>query len=597
MINYLLRNSFNSITLYQLSSKLFHSCDGLISFTDSLKHRNVTTYFSNEASSPIRFEQMSFPDLVWSTILQDDISLYTYPLGDIIERSIKQTVVSLFLNSPLLNSTSVETHLDNENFIQEVYRLSDSVDLSILLKEFLSNFFFSQCISTLRAKAGSSTDLGYAYQYKNGYLVSLDDQITLRKSLLDKCKEIAISLAPYFLSSLKKRSSNSKIRVISEGLENVLPFVIWHQENHSSHESKPYVNIIVGKTSRTKLAPQYGIDTELQRIILNGNHKNVTFQLSDIESFVGHPLHSLTKDLLEIAFVIYISDLYVKRNSDYSRRLNIYIPVRHPDIWSRVSSKLEKTISFLARDSVTLIFSIKNEHRDNITSFNVSEDNKCCCLFSGGIDSAVGILWALNKGFSPSLISYASGNLSGTQSNLLNQINQVTSSNLPHLKVSWQASRRKRGSYRLGYHQDSMLYQHLRSFFYLSLAYAVALESGYNTVFVFENGPIVVNPLLSESHINTRTVHPRFLEYFRSTMDSVFESNIRIINPYIYKTKSQLASYIQNKRLAAEIIPYTSSCYYYWGIKTVARLLDDYDYQGSHDKECYTAAIIGKSQA
>ncbi len=136
-----------------------------------------------------------------------------------------------------------------------------------------------------------------------------------------------------------------------------------------------------------------------------------------------------------------------------------------------------------------------------------------------------------------------------------------------------------------------MLFQHLRSFFYLALAYAVALESGYSSVFIFENGPIALNPLLSESHINTRTVHPRFLEYFQSAMHAAFRTNISISNPFIYRTKSQLASYIRNKRLANAIIPYTSSCFSYSRVKTIAHKLDDYDYRGIHDGDCLPCII------
>jgi len=198
MINYLLRNAFRTVTLSQTSVKIYESCSSLVLFCDSLHDKNISAFLSNEAEGLLtRFERLSFPDLVWSTISLNNHSFHTYPLGDIIERSVKQTVGSLFLNSPSISSTNIENRSDSDQFIREVYRVSDSVDTPSLLKEFLSNIFFNQCIVVLRSKAGRNADFGYSYQYKNGNLVSLEDQLALRQGLLGKCKEIATALVPH----------------------------------------------------------------------------------------------------------------------------------------------------------------------------------------------------------------------------------------------------------------------------------------------------------------------------------------------------------------------------------------------------------------
>jgi len=74
-------------------------------------------------------------------------------------------------------------------------------------------------------------------------------------------------------------------------------------------------------------------------------------------------------------------------------------------------------------------------------------------------------------------------------------------------------------------------------------------------------------------------------------MYTAFETNISIENPFIYRTKSQLTSYIKNKRLANDIIPYTSSCFAYSRVKTIAQKMDNYDYQGTHDGDCLPCII------
>ena len=247
----------------------------------------------------------------------------------------------------------------------------------------------------------------------------------------------------------------------------------------------------------------------------------------------------------------------------------------------------------MARDDVDIHFIKKKEACDDITDFGPFNDKKeCCCLFSGGIDSTVGTVWALSRGLSPTLISYSSGNLSGVQNNVVNAIKQNTGQTLHHLIISWQAARRKKGAYRLGDRPDSVLLQHLRSFFYLSIAAAISIESNCKTLYTFENGPIAINPLISESHINTRTVHPLFLEYFQSLINSVFGTNVSVKNPFLYKTKGELIRYLSNKKLVKDLIPLTSSCFGYYIVKANAQQwFSMIDYKGRHCGDCLPCII------
>lgn len=590
----ILRSSLALMSLDEIAKKLCYASNEIVFLHKCLVKQDLSSYLNDPNISIDNLQPFSFPDLVWSAICNRHSSLYTYPAGDFIERALKRTVAVLLFSDDQDTYTQSSTSAQDLDVQHKLYTISKSKKPDYLLKLFLTYFFFELCIAKLRSRIRKNVDLGYSYHFSNGYLIPLDDQMCLRNDLLEKCGQLADKFLPHLRSSLKQTHISSTIARISSSIEQVfLPESKALSYYGKRKKSKPFVNVIVGMKQKSELGSEYELATNITRIILDGKYKNATFDLGDVSSFLGHSLNSLTKDLLEIGFVIYISDLYVERNPDLSRRLSILIPVRHPDVWSGVNTQLERTVSFLARDDVNIHFTKKKEACDDSTDFGPFNDKKeCCCLFSGGLDSAVGAVWALNRGLSPTLISYSSGNLSGIQSSLVNAIEQNTGQSLHHLTVSWQAARRKKGAYRLGDRPNSTLFQHLRSFFYLSLAAAIAIESNCKTLYTFENGPIAINPLISESHINTRTVHPHFLECFQSLINSVFGTNVSIKNPFLYKTKGELIRYLVNKNLSKDLIPLTSSCFSYYIVKANAqKWFSMVDYTGRHCGDCLPCII------
>ena len=588
MVDYLIQSSLSSTPLHEIASKLCCLTNEFVSLRKYLLKKDLPSYF-DDADIPFSkdFRVYYFPDLFWNAVWYKNPCLYTYPLGDSIERSLKRTMAFLLLPKKRRNSAISEPD-NNTNAQQRLYSISRSLTIDYLLKHFLTYLFFEICLTNLRSKTNSKTDLGYAYHFSNGYLVSLTEQAELRNELIKQCEQLGERLLPYFLKSLKEEKFSSMLSTVFHGMNKIIFSRLTKYDVNKHSSSKPFINVIVGLKPKTDLDSQYELAADYIRIILDGKYRNVTLDLGDIEYFLGHSIHSLTKDLLEIAFVVYISDLYTERNSDLSRRLGILMPVRHPDIWNLFSSQLGRTVSFLARDDVKMHFTKKKEACDDVKDFGSFEDKKkCCCLLSGGLDSAAGVVWALSKNLSPLLISYSSGNLSGIQKNVVNEIEQKTGQTLRHLTISWQAGRRKKGSYRLGVKSYSILTQHLRSFFYLSLATAAAIESNCKNVYAFENGPIAINPLTSESHVNTRTVHPIFLNYFQSLINSIFRTRVAITNPFIYKTKGELARYLVNKGTVKDLIPSTSSCFRYARVKSFAqRWYNIVDYDGRHCGEC-----------
>ncbi|MHA6711008.1 hypothetical protein [Dehalococcoides mccartyi] len=488
-----------------------------------------------------------------------------------------------------MSRDSSEEPSDVQRHLQEVMRVTKINDL---LRLFISLFLFEICISNIRSRTATGReDYGYSYQFADGRMVHISDQLSLRNALLTHCDRLSNKFLPYLKESLNQRSIVSAVSHLSDGVVRVMLKNDVTVRKARVKTKSNYLNVIVGTKSKPSLRSQFSPSEDAIRIILDGDKRNVTFDFDCFESALGHTLHSLTKDWLEIAFAVYISDICVRRNPDLSRRLHILIPVRHLGTWSKVTTQLERTVSILARDNVRIHFVKKRGKCDPISLLESSpNENECVCLLSGGLDSAAGAAFILEKGLKPLFVSYSPGGILTTiQTGLLAGLAQEKDTTLRRLTVPWQA--RRTGAYGLVKQKDSLLYQHLRSFFYLSLATAAAVESRCSDVYICENGPTAINPLIAESHVNTRTVHPLFLDYYQTLVRSIFAIPITIRNPFLYKTKGQLSRYLVNRKLTS-LIPLTNSCFYYYGIKPYAQQhFDIKDYAGKHDGDCLPCII------
>jgi len=587
VIDYLLRSSLNQTPSDEIAEKLYYAAKEVLDFREYLLRKKLSRYFSDfKALSDVNFQMQSFPGFFWKAACKRRPLLQAYPLGDWVERSIKRTI-AYFLFPPGKSNHNTISKNTNPSPEQMLSMAFDSVSVGRILEQFLTQLFYEISLTNLRSKSETDTDFGYSFNFSKGRLVSLDTQTRLRKTLLRQCRFSAAKFLPHLLDSLKAISHASSVSTLSRAVDTILFSKASARVVKRRRPSKPIINVIVGARTRSQLRSSHNVADHVIRIMLDGKQRNVTFELSDFESFTGHPLHSLTKDLLEISFATYISDLCVSRNPDFSRTLGIFIPVRNPDIWSRTRSKLELAVSFLARDNVRFFFGKKKQDSDDAEiPICIGDPEKCCCLLSGGIDSAVGSVWALKQGYSPVFLSYSPGNLTRIQKDLVEKIGQKTNCDLPHLVISWQPSKRKKSPYRLVQNHQNPLTQHLRSFFYLSLATALAVETECHTVYAYENGPVAVNPLLSEAHINTRTVHPVFLNHFQDFIDSAI-GNIDIKNPFLYCTKGELVQYLSGAKMQTDIIPLTSSCFAYSYVKTYAQQWCDIEhYEGRHDGDC-----------
>jgi hypothetical protein len=179
----------------------------------------------------------------------------------------------------------------------------------------------------------------------------------------------------------------------------------------------------------------------------------------------------------------------------------------------------------------------------------------CVSLFSGGLDSALGVLQLVEDGARPLLVSHAYSGDAKKQ----RLVHSRAFPDLPrfaaHLHPYWPAS---------GGHDTTM---RSRSFDFLALAAAGASavmsgRGGKMPLYVPENGFIAINPPMTSRRIgslSTRTTHPNYLRLLQEIFDGLGVS-VTIKNPYEFDTKGEMVERWKSAPMFRAMAGETVSC-------------------------------------
>jgi len=226
----------------------------------------------------------------------------------------------------------------------------------------------------------------------------------------------------------------------------------------------------------------------------------------------------------------------------WSRKLDLTIPLSNPSPWIAARAQLEEALRFLSGDTWTLDFRPDGPRRPLQAAVDRRRwhidltRSDSACLFSGGLDSYVGVLDLLATGGRPALVSHS---YRGDR-----QYQRLTARALPVACARFSANAHPTWT---GKSEVSM---RTRSFNFLAYGGAVAtaisqIRSARQVdLWVPENGLIALNAPLTNRRIgshSTRTTHPHFLEMMQGLFDSV-GLPVRIENPLRHQTKGEMLS-------------------------------------------------------
>ena len=236
--------------------------------------------------------------------------------------------------------------------------------------------------------------------------------------------------------------------------------------------------------------------------------------------------NSTAFDFFLISTIIYGIDVLIPRANNsingWSRELDVTLPVENIDLWNTIIEDLEKLLNFLTGDYWTLSFTKRTENilfipknYRNIKSVSPSIYNKVS-LFSGGLDSLVGVIDQLNLPNNHLVFASHYDSKANGPKNDQNKVEKIlrrkygTNYYLVQTRVDIDSHTIDGNKIE---HENTF---RSRSLLFISIALVLADKVSSNTpILIPENGTIALNHPLTPSRrssCSTRTAHPYYLD-------------------------------------------------------------------------------------
>lgn len=306
------------------------------------------------------------------------------------------------------------------------------------------------------------------------------------------------------------------------------------------------IHTVKPKGSNYRLVRLYGTTQGIEN---TGHIGNV---LRDRVERLGSPTSTQAFDLLTVSMAVTAADTFFKRDvysdNNWARNFELHIPLVQPKKWDRLRGHLEQTLRFLTGDSWSLVFRSGGPNKPNAVGGRLRKKSNlqsvdCVCLYSGGLDSWLGVKHLLKQSKSPLLVSHSYPKDAYRQKFLYSRFDR---------ELQWFEA--NASPFQYGGGNDTSMRG--RSFNFLAMAAvcadAVAQLRGMSEVplYIPENGFIALNAPLTPRRLgshSTRTAHPRYLESVQYLFDEL-GLKAKIVNPFRNLTKGEM---LKNSKLSS----------------------------------------------
>jgi hypothetical protein len=272
-------------------------------------------------------------------------------------------------------------------------------------------------------------------------------------------------------------------------------------------------------------------------------------------------------DLLVLAAHVYAADTRISRDTEsqdnWTRELRLVVPVSDPFRWNAVSNILQRMLNFLTGDRWVLGFRSRPNGFEHFVAVKpligpqpVFDE---VSLFSGGLDSLIGAIDALEKSTNPLFVSHAGESaVSAAQEALFRRLEeQYPNRPFKRLRV-WM-------SFPKELVQDVPPEDSTRGRSFLFFATGALAASGIGAdckLNVPENGLIALNVPLDQlrlGSLSTRTTHPFYIARWNDLLGEL-GIPVTIENPYWDRTKGEMVSECANSTFLKKVLPESLSC-------------------------------------
>ncbi|WP_230779220.1 Qat anti-phage system QueC-like protein QatC [Roseiconus lacunae] len=290
------------------------------------------------------------------------------------------------------------------------------------------------------------------------------------------------------------------------------------------------------------------------------------FDFSKLLKSVRSP-SDVSQDFLLVAATVYALDkLALRKDAEngWERQFRVTIPVKDSTKWSRASKTINQCVSFLSGDEWRFTFTertnriIRRKQRRRRSRIPPRyARGEFACLFSGGLDSLIGAIDALDqhKGQRIALVGHHDPNIGGVekdQKQLLKALDAAYPNQCEPVFVGVGNSGK-----------SPEITMRSRSLLFIALGVSVASHLGDGTTLLLpENGTIALNVPLTPARrgsCSTRTAHPHYIDLLQTWLSKV-GLNHPISNPLLPKTKGESVVQCKNGTLLAKIAAQSTSC-------------------------------------
>lgn len=282
----------------------------------------------------------------------------------------------------------------------------------------------------------------------------------------------------------------------------------------------------------------------------------------DAVSRLRAPVDPRAFDFLSLSMAVTAADTFVDRHEaadGWARNIDLTVALAEPQVWQPLIGTLEQALRFLSGDEWTIRLEAGGESpppRRPRARKLIIDDCDCACLYSGGLDSAIGMLNLHAQRRSPVLISHAYTHDARRQQELLVRLGlgAVRFGTIAHPVSDLDT--------------PNDVQMRTRSFNFLAMGALVASslallnESDSVPLYVPENGLIAINPPLTNRRIgalSTRTTHPHYLGLIQSVFDAT-GLPVRLENPFAHQTKGEMIAECMDQVRLGTIAYRTVSC-------------------------------------
>lgn len=248
--------------------------------------------------------------------------------------------------------------------------------------------------------------------------------------------------------------------------------------------------------------------------------------------------NSVVIDLFDtISYIVY-SDFYTKRDEHVNnvKKLTLQIPVSNHKLFSSLKNDFNKLLKYMTNGEIWNINFIKYDDKKEIINPLLIKDDidyNSIALLSGGLDSLAGTTFETeNKTI---FLTYETNKIEvANAKRIYNEL--LENENNKHVVIN-----------KLSFPHDEHYTERTRSLMFMTSTLIYADYYKIDTIKLYENGIMSLNPKFNFSRRVTKTTSPKTIFLYNDLLKKL-GINIKIKNPFEFKTKGEIINCLRDEK-------------------------------------------------